>query len=537
MYTKKEVLRILAVFLSMVIIIATLTSCFRETISYEASESDASMPYEAEAAVGTAQSDDAPSPSPAGEIFAEGVGQVLMNTAGRADLIASSPFDILLNPGMQSGDGSDYTNTTLRMTQIGEEETETTYAIEKINNVENGDASMVIDMLTGDGESSRCGLYFYENMMLVRKANAENPMVLHALNPQVSDSYFGLTAFKRYIRVMNDTNAPRLSDDDWRSDIDAYLALVADIAKQPDFSAGEETATYAGMQVSCTASTLKLMGERALAVTRGLIDLIAQDTALQSLFSAPYNSDGEARGVTGLDGMLRDIDALDDDERKAAIMTFKLVEVEAPVGIYLTLTAGDETFRLSLVFFEDGYIRHNEITFEGFDGSSAVLQDVNVSGGADAYAENFIYDIKGPDGTTQENMTAAVSSTVTDLSYNAGMQVSYMHAASEDMDAFGFSGDLSVSQVIDDGGSTDSTVYGTLEIVEADEAGTYDVDMTSVQSCSTVGVTPPEFLQESGISTADQYSLYDALGDFDGAAFVMAPATTQMLSGLLLLLN
>jgi hypothetical protein len=372
--------------------------------------------------------------------------------------------------------------------------------------------------------------------MLVEKANVESPMVLHTMNPQVAESYLGLPALQRFNRVLSDTNKPKKLDADWTAAIDTYLGQLGDIAKDPDYSAAPETVSYAGVSMDGTATTLMLMGERGVSVARGLISLIGQDTTFKSMFNSVYQIGEDEMGVTGLDGMLRDIDALADDARESAILTFKLVGADAPVGIYVTLTAGDKTFLLDLAFYEDGHLRDFDISFTGFDGSSIAIQDKNVSNGGDQYTANFIYTVAGPGGALQENMTATVESTVTGSTYEARTQYAYAHEATDDMDAFSINADLTYSQTTGSG-TLNTTAGGTIDLVSPDETTSFSMDLTSVQTDGAATVTPPEFLAGSGISTADQQGLYEALGDFDGASFVLAPMTTQMLAAVLLLLN
>ncbi len=63
------------------------------------------------------------------------------------------------------------------------------------------------------------------------------------------------------------------------------------------------------------------------------------------------------------------------------------------------------------------------------------------------------------------------------------------------------------------------------------------MEMTCVQTDETIPVAPPDYLISSGIKTADQQGLFEALGDFDGAAYAVSTMTTQRLAALMLLFN
>ena len=537
MNKKIRKMRVVAVALCMAMLSLSLTGCFKQPILYEGSDQQTSAHQTEDAASVATQTEETsgePSPPPISEFFSAGVEQVLLKAIDENDTISSAHFDILLNPGKQSGDMSTYSNTTLHL--YNDEGTDGTYTIEQINNIETGGASFVLDAQTSEGDLSQCALYFYDNLMLVNKANVESPLVLHSLNTQIADSYMGLSALERFNRVLNNTTVAKLSDDEWKAAVDTYIMLVTDTAKEPDYSTAEETATYAGMQMDCTASTLKLMGERGVTVVRELVSLIAQDTVLKSLFNSVYMVGEEEYGVTGLDGVLRDIDALDFDARKAAVMTFKLIEADVPIGIYIVLTAGDKSFEMNLTFYEDGYLRENDIIFTGFDGSSAVMQDVNVSNGGDTYTESIVYKISGPDGYLQENMIATIQSTITQSGYDAETQYAYSRVATVDMDAMNITASFGYTQTNSSNG-VDSTALGTIDVDDGEAIESFNMEMTSTQSFSAIPVTPLEFLSTYGITTADQQGLYEALGDFDGASYYRAPLTTQLFASMMLLYN
>ena len=534
MFTRYKLLRMLAVFLCVTLIITALTACFKQPITYE-TDGPANSPAQEEVASVDSQINEEmsaePSPPPLGESFASGVGTVLLLAAGKDDMISSAPFDLLMNPSKQDIDTATYSTTTIRLSDGAD--SDTTYVVKENNNTETGDASFVLDTSTANGESTQCGVYFYDNILLVKKANVESPMVRHSLNPQVAGSYLGLPALGRFNRVLNDTTRPKQSETEWTAAVDTYLGQVGDIAKDPDYSVGDEGHVYAGVPMDCTATTLKLMGNRAVQVARGLAALISEDTTFRSLFNAADTVDKDEPGVTGLSGVLRDIDALDDDTRQAAILTFKLVEADVPIGINVTLTAGDQTFVLNLAFFEDGYLHDFDMAFTGMDGSAVYIKDVNVSAGRDQYTADFLGAVSGPGGDQQVKMTATIQSVMTAGGYTAQTQYAYSRAATEAMDALALNADLRYEQT--DGEELTTTASGTLELISGDSATDYTLELHRAQSRGAVAVTPPEFLPSAGVSTADQLGLYKALGDFDGKSFVRSPMTTQLLAGLFLL--
>ncbi|NCC69942.1 MAG: hypothetical protein EOM14_17465, partial [Clostridia bacterium] len=320
------------------------------------------------------------------EVFAVGVKEALLDALEKSNHIGSTQLNLLFDPGAQFDNiKSNYTKSEVTLTNPEEGGDAIMLSMESVLDASSGDSSMAASVQSGSEVAQAGGIYFTGNTMLLRKADVEQPMIQHTLDPTVAESYKSLSAIERFNRVLSDTTKPKLSDEEWDAAIDAYLQTVTINAQETNYVSEQQSVTLAGTEQDCTATTLTLSGEKAIVVARGLVSLIAQDTSFKSIFVSQYMISEDTYGVTGLDGVLRDIDALTPEERGAMTLTFKTLQGEQASAIYMSAATGQKTMSLLFKFFKDGYIRQNDIIFSGFDGSGVKISEQNTSVGGDNY--------------------------------------------------------------------------------------------------------------------------------------------------------
>ena len=483
-------------------------------------------------------SEDAPSPSPApktaAEIFASGAKQALLDAVNKSERLGSAQLDLLINPGAQVEDTqSNYTKSAIALTDPQDPQGNLVLSLESFLDASTGDSSVLASIQMGSETATSGGLYFTGNTMLIKKADTEQPMIQHTLDPTVASSFKPLTAIERFLRVLSNTSEPKMSDAEWETSIEAYLQSVISGAKETDFVSEQQAATLAGTTQDCTATTLSLTGEPAAAAARGLTSLIARDSSFKSLFISQYLISDDTYGVTGLDGVLRDLDALTPEERAAMTVTFKVLQNDKTSALYLNAVTGQKAMSILFKFFKDGNVRENDIMFAGFDGGGVSLKEQNASAGGDNYTASLVYEQTAPGGVLQERSELTSNSTITDISYQTNAQFKYSRAPSGNMGALEYSGTVNYSQQKTAQGAAGQST-GTFVSVSEGETTTLNLSLTLEQSNAAVPVTVPQFLPAAGVSTADQAGLFAALGeDFDGAQFNLAPASVKTLAVLL----
>ncbi len=532
---KPKIYRLLAFILSVALIAGALSACGKPTgFSANTSRPDDSAPEE------TSEDSDEPSTEPASEepplpesqLFASGIRQVLLSAVEKSDSLTSSQLDLLLNPGMQLQPAdSDYTKAVITLTNPEEGGESLTISMESILDASNGDASTEIGIQSGSEVAQSAGVYFVGDTMLIKSANVEKQMIQHTLDPAVAESLQTLPALARYTRVLESSAEAKPGESEWNGAIDTFMEALLSRAEESDFTPSEETVTLAGSEVVCATSTLELAGEQAAAVTRDFAELIREDATFRSYFVTGDGTGEDTYAVTGLDGVLRDLDTLPQD---GLTMKLKLIQTDAPIGLRIYTATEQTSFFMELLFFEDGYTRQNSIAFQGFDGSSVTMQDTNINTGGDSYEGRISYATVAPGKIPQENTTVTTRGTIGDGGAELAADISYYRAATGDEEATEISGSIDyVQEKAADG--TKGSSSGTLAFTSSGETSNISCDMTVEQSGAAAKVNAPEFLPAAGISTSDEAGLFAALGEIDQEEFSHSPATTRTLGTLLLL--
>jgi hypothetical protein len=522
--------RALAVVTAALFLTAALSSCFGIEMQYAPS-------VEPPPPVASGET---PSPGLDPEVirFSELLGQVLSDVPSMSDMLNGAPLDRLFRPVQVNNEGaSDYTYVKMHLSEPGAPpESDATISGEAIWNADTGDASFVAYNQTGDGDLEQAGVWFTGNTMVFKKSHDEKPVLQHALTPQVSQSMRALPAFERLMHVLGDTNDIKLSQENWDYAVGGYMNTIAENGRALDIATENKSETFGGVKVATISETLKLGGERGLAVARGLMALLVKETGFKAIFNTQHFVEDAQYGVTGFDGALRDIDALADSDRSAALTTIELVETDRPVGFRLSVSAGGKVMSLSLIFYNRGPSSQNDLLFGGFDGSRVFISQLVTSDGAGAFFSNFTYDALSPGAKPQENMAVISSGTMTAGVLNVTSQLSLTRAASQAAGAVIIGGTLSYAQQTD-GTAVQGSGAGTLNISDSGVSHTYNYDLTLVQTSQTVPVTPPDFDATAGMSTVTQDGLYQALGAFDGRAFILAPQTSRFQAIFTILFN
>ncbi len=470
------------------------------------------------------------------EVFAVGVKEALLEAVKKSESIGSLQLGMLFDPGAQLDETqSNYTKFAVTLINAEDASNSMAITVESTLDASSGDSSMVTSVQVGSEVSQSGGVYFTGNSMLIKKANVEQPMIQHALDPTVTASFKTLTAAERFSRVLSDTTKIKMNDGDWGAVIDAFLQIVEASAQETDYNTETQSVTMAGETEDCTATILTLTGESAIAVTCGMVTLISQDPSFKSFFVSQYLIDSEKYGITGMDGVLRDLSALTVEERNAMSLTFKTLKGERTSAVYLNAVTGQKAMTILFKFFKDGYVRENNISFSGFDGGGVNMTEQNSSAGGDNYTGQIIYNNASPGGVLQEHTEVTTQSTITKSSYTTNAQFIYNRAAAGDMSAMDFNGSFNYSQQENSQG-TSGTSTGTFTTLSDGEYTTLNMSMSLEQVNSVVTVSVPQFIPAAGISTNDQANLYAALGeDFTPDMFNLAPASTRSTVALLLL--
>lgn len=488
----------------------------------------------------TPKASQAPTQAPmtAAERFTFDAKAALLDAVTKSEKLESLQLGLLLNPGAQAADTqSNYTKSTVSLSDPADPGNDLTLSLEACLDTASGAASVVNSIQAGQETAVNSGVYFTGSTMLLKRGSADLPMVQHTLVPAVAESYHGISALERFMRIMSGETEPKLTSADWDTAIGAYLESVASLARESDYVSQPQEITMAGVTQTGTATVLTLSGENAATAVRGLIGLISKDSIFKSLFISQYLVGEDTFGVTGLDGVARDLDAMTPEEISALSLSFKVLGGEKLSGLYLAAATGAKNMSILLKFYEDGNVRENNLGFSGFDGSSVKLLETNAASGNDQYSGQITFDDTAPGGILQEHAELTSSSTITATSLQSSGQFKYTRAATFELPAMEAGGTVEYAQQTGAQG-TSGQASGTVALVQEGETSNLNFAMTLEQADTAPAVSVPQFIPEAGLSCSDQAGLFLAINDsVDPAQFMLAPVTVRTLSALLMILN
>jgi len=523
MLTRKRLFRRAVILMSTAALATQLTACGEKIVRPEGFSTPAAAETEA--------------PKLASEIFAQGAKAALIDAVDKSERIGSAQLSLLLDPGAQFDDTkSNYTKSNLTLINTEDDSGDLIISFESSVDSASGNASMVASIQAGNEVAQSGGVYATGNTLLIKKANPDEPMIQHTLDPAVASSFKSLTVLERLSRVLSDTTKTKITADEWSSAIDAYLSSVAATAQETNYVSETQNVAMAGTSEDCTATTLTLSGQNAAAAARGMVSLISLDPSFKSYFVSQYYLDENTLGVTGMDGALRDLDAMTPDEINAMTLTFKTLSGEKTSAVYLNAVTGTKALTVLFKFYEDGNVRENDISFTGFDGGGIKMTEQNCSAGGDNYSGQIVYDDTAPGGVVQEHSEITTQSTITQGSFTSKIQMKYSRAPAVGMSGMDFGATLDYTQTeTAQGASGNST--GTFSVTSDGETQTINLSMTLEQSDVCPPISAPQFIPGAGVSTSDQTSLYSALfgANEDGTtqeAFNNAPVSLRSLSAL-----
>ncbi|NLV51508.1 MAG: hypothetical protein GXY20_12550 [Clostridiales bacterium] len=472
-------------------------------------------------------------PIPESRRFAEGIGQVLTDAFGKSDTLTAARLDFLFSPGLPAdSESTGYTKSTVNLTSPQEDTDNLIIIMESFHSAVNSDAASIVSIQSGSEVAQSGGVYFTGPSMLIKSGNVETPMILHTYDSAVADSLQSLPALARFSFVLSGDTEPKLSAAAWNEAIDTFLTSLLSQAAESDFATSKEAMTIAGTEMTCAASTLSLAGNKALSVTRGFASLLRQDPSLRSMFITSFKTGEDEYGITGLDGVLRDIDTLPAEE---LTVRFKLIAADRPIGMRIYAATAQKSFFVELLFYEDGFAHQNNIVFRGFDGSAMSIVDSSTSMGGDSYEGQLIYESLSPGKIPSDSAVVATQSTLTENSSDIQAEMTFYRAPEDaEEEAVQLSGYSNYSQE-KSGGDTFGYASGEITVSSSDEDTTLTYEMNLEQYENPVAYTVPEFLPAAGTSTSDRTALFAALSGPDPETFSRAPLTIRLLASVMFL--
>lgn len=477
----------------------------------------------------------APVPKKPTEIFAYALKGVLSDAYTQSQRVGTLQFDLLLDPSAKP-DPNKSSSTHMAVNLVNQNEPDKTSHVitDALQNAATGDASFVIALGEGQEQGNTGGVYFVGDKMTIKRGNTDKKMVQYPLSPEQKIAYKPLTAMERLTRTMEGDASGTKAAEQWQTDIDGYLTLIAGLAVEGDYAQDKATVNLMGKDISGEGVTLTLGGDKASQALKGMISLLKQNAAMNGIYDGIGAEDSSADPLDGLQRVLTHVEALTPEQVAALTVTVNTVVFdERPLSFNMKAVAGDQTLELSQMFYTKGYERHHGVSLKDFDGSAVLYLDKNAATGGDNYAGETSMAVTKAGGIDGGLSKAQWTSVNKDSEYSAEYTYAYTFFNLDEgvRKATNTSGKLSWNQKKASGGDVTGAGKGEFLVDDEGEKQVVILDITLDQKYGDVTVSAPEFIPSAGIATDSRDSLMQAL-EVDTADYEQQPFFGRIMQGL-----
>ena len=508
--------------------------------------------------------------------FTQGLRNILMDASNQSGRLQAMQMNFFFAPGGAVSDdsGKGHSITTVNISSDDPDVDAMELSLEQNLDPSSGDAFFKMNVRSGADGQPEAAVYFTGDRMLIKPSNAKKQMIQHVSAPDVTASLKTKAALPRYMYMISNADVPALTDESWARAVDECVGEITAMSDGSDIRASEENIEIMGQTRTVNTQTLDLTKENAAAATRSIASLLEKDDSLKSLFittlamTAAEDMDDEdaivellgitkqefeemdepeqmklifSKYASGLTGMIRDLDELPPESLMTSITTSSGGEV---MLLRLNTQGQQSDCSIELTFYTEGFGRHTDIAFRGFDGSSVKLSERNIPVGGDEYQGSFGYEAIGSDGVKQSSVAVTYEGVQMDSSIEMDMRVTTFNSMQmpipmDDSENAGTNFTIDVTMHFSQhkaAEGSDAASSGTMSITAPDEETgkdetqtvSFEIEMT--QKDAPVVASPPQFIPEAGVSSADHAGLLSALdAEALPTMFNILPFQTQMM--------
>ena len=469
----------------------------------------------------TAQPTPEPTPVPIPVQFQAGLETVLNNSVAKSESMSGAGLGFLFDPSGIDTSKSSRVETLISVQQKGEDEQKMKTV--SLMDAGSGDAAFTIAAVAGSETKGEGGMYFAGDAMLLRRADASKPIIRFVPNAALTASYKEQSALSRAGLALSKEQKPVQSKDEWAQRITSFAALVLSQSADADYAEGTADLTLPGGSGSAQTIEFSLSGEKARAVLTDYVTMLSENGGISNMVNSLETADQKDTNVTRLDALKQAIQS-GEAQMKAVLLSYE----DQPVGVDMSFTVDGSENAWRLLFYEKGFERRNEISFQFGDGALMSLTDTNASAGGDSYTGEMSAEMVNFNGENVK-ITFASQSTNTDALYDMTGTISFTQTTKED-------GSKTVpitvawKQQKNASGGVDAT--GSMQATDPEENTTTDTAITYGKTYEDIAIEVPQFIEGSGISAATREEVLKEL-DMDVEQFDSLPAPYR---GLMLLM-
>lgn len=419
-------------------------------------------------------------PKSSKQLFSYNIENTIIDFSKQIDNLGVKQLEVILN----SNTASNQVNSTTTIA-LGEE----TFSVnqEAILNSKTGHASISAELQSSDGTSmGKSGIYFTDNIMILKPSNATEPMIRYTLSEEQKQSFKSLPALDRLNLVIQ--NKAEEEKVDWKIKTKEFIDTSLAFTKDESYMEGTENITILGKEEACKLLTLKVSGEQSISVFNELINLLKNSSAFHS-----YGSE-----LSNANSFIERLNTMTEEEKLGAELSLSTIALkETPVGLKLLMINNGKEMSMNLICYQKGLEKQNELYLTAPENESLKLLETNILKDGDNYEGKLEFDM-----SNKASLIMTSTGTMTEKKENT--KSIYTVISEEDETKTEITG--IINYLYEDQDSTKNiTTDLTFNATSDGETQMGTIKANSNQTSKDIDVIIPEFIPESGTDLGQDY--------------------------------
>jgi uncharacterized protein YcfL len=469
------------------------------------------------------------------EIFTENLKSILLDMSSSTQNISSLQTDKLFNPSADV----DTTKSSSMITSI--ELSNSSSSSEKLNftseilmDVAASNASQVVSVGMNGEKTQSGGIYFIDNIMMIKSGNSDKKMVRYQMDEPIANSFATLLPIERLNKLL-DSDLQVSTDEQYTADIDTYISTILENTADDNYTVNTETKSILSKDTELSSITLNLKGQSAKQTLLDLCSLLNSNSNINSVFESTEND--QASNENAIDKAIQSINDLTDSEIDNLSLAFKIQSIEdTAYGFEIIINDGNKTLTFVNNQYINGFEEQQAIKLINFDGSGFDITYNNILQEEDNYEGNFNYQLMDKSGK-KDSITAQWSSVNTEDTYSSQYEYNtkIYNYSDGDTDIYSVSGTMNWQQTKDNSANITGSGDGDVSLNIGGETQKLLLHISLTQKYEDVEVVAPDFISKAGITVDSSDGLFSAL-DIDKEEYINQNDILKTIAGIILLL-
>lgn len=391
-----------------------------------------------------------------------------------------------------------------------------------------------------DGEIYQAGAYFSGDEMLLKLADASQPIVKYNMPAGSGAALSVLPPMERYQLCITKNDPAAYIGANW---VEQITAITTALAESEETVKSDVQTLHVGDQAAeAETHSITLNGEAAAILMEQFVQAWQGDARVTALLSLSDNSldEDDEDDIIPTPAMTQ-LAALPFNGSayctSATLTLVASVSEKAPAGLQLayTASAGSMTLDIVSLSLDEGKFIKTALALP--DGAAAEVLDISSEKGANTFSLNNTHSICGPQG--RGRFVSVLNTEQLDKGNERTSDFSYslnMDEEGELKEILTSSGSYRHNQ---NGAEIAAEFNGVLILIDEEETQNIDFSGTLALNEKEGEVTPPQFIEGSGLIAADRAELSSLFTEDDNTVFgqftSLSPLQQSLLANMLLL--